>query len=98
MAMARPVVGNEHPEQSQIIAQSEAGRCVPWDENAFAAAIVDLLENPEKAKAMGLKGRRWVAENRTNSKMADVVEERYRSILDQAGREGRRRTATRGGN
>lgn len=96
MAMARPVVGNEHPEQSQIIAQSEAGHCVPWDEAAFAAAIADLLENPEKAKAMGLKGRRWVAENRTNSKMADVVEERYLSMLDQAGREGQRRTATRG--
>jgi glycosyltransferase involved in cell wall biosynthesis len=94
MAMARPVVGNEHPEQSQIISQSNAGYCVPWDEAAFADAIVNLLENPAEATRMGCNGRRWVVENRTNSKMADVVESRYMSLLDSPSRGDGRRAAT----
>jgi glycosyltransferase involved in cell wall biosynthesis len=84
MAMARPVVGNAHPEQSLIIAESEAGLCLPWDETAFADGITDLLGNPQKARKMGINGRRWVEQNRTNARMADVVESRYLALLDKS--------------
>jgi len=96
MAMARSVVGNEHPEQSQIISESKAGHCVPWDETAFADAIVDLLQDPDKARNMGLEGRKWVAQHRTNAKMADVVEKRYMSLLNDRDRGGDRRSGTSG--
>jgi glycosyltransferase involved in cell wall biosynthesis len=96
MAMARPVVGNEHPEQSQIISDSEAGICVPWDESAFADAILDLLNNSEKAMDMGLKGRNWVEQHRTNSRMADVVETQYMSLLEDSGRGSHQRSGTPG--
>jgi glycosyltransferase involved in cell wall biosynthesis len=85
MAMARPVVANDHPEQSKVIADSEAGICVPWDEDRFAEAINELLEKPDMAREMGTKGRKWVAANRTNSLMADLVESRYSDLLHVPG-------------
>ena len=84
MAMARPVVGNTHPEQSLIISESEAGLCLPWDETAFADGIVRLLKDPNEAAMMGRKGRKWVEQNRTNAKIADVVERRYLELLDRS--------------
>lgn len=96
MAMARPVVGNEHPEQSQIISDSKAGFCVPWDESAFAEAILDLLNNPEMAMEMGLKGRNWVEQHRTNSRMADVVETQYLALVKDSDRDSHRRSGTPG--
>jgi glycosyltransferase involved in cell wall biosynthesis len=57
-----------------VIEESGAGYCVPWDEGAFAAAIVRLLTAPETAKEMGERGRRYVAEHRAYPKIADLVE------------------------
>lgn len=80
MAMAKPTVGNDHPEQKLVIEQSASGVCVAYDEEAFAAAIVELLDNPEKARQMGLKGRSYVEKHRTNAVMADLVEKQYMNI------------------
>ena len=81
MAMARPVVANEHPEQSLVIAESGAGVCVPWDESAFATAIIQLLKSPQTCTEMGAKGRVWVEEHRTNAIMADLVLEHFYRVL-----------------
>ena len=75
--MGRPVVANDHPEQSLVLAESKAGICVPWNESQFAGAIIDLLQNPEQIRAMGRRGRAWVESNRTNNIMADLVESTY---------------------
>jgi glycosyltransferase involved in cell wall biosynthesis len=74
MAMGKAVVANDHPEQLQVITESVAGYCVPWDEDAFAAAVVRLLEDPEEAKKMGQRGARYVAQRRAYSVITDVVE------------------------
>ena len=75
MAMGKAVVANDHPEQLQVITESLAGYCVPWDEDAFAAAIVRLLNDPAEARRMGERGARYVAERRAYAVIADVVEE-----------------------
>jgi glycosyltransferase involved in cell wall biosynthesis len=80
MAMGKPVVGNDHPEQQRVIRDSGAGICVPWDEAAFAEAILVILNDPAMARLMGQKGRRYVEQERTNRKMADIVEEQYLRI------------------
>ena len=49
MAMGKSVVANDHPEQRLVIEQSRAGLCVPWSEEAFAAAVVKLLRSPGHA-------------------------------------------------
>jgi glycosyltransferase involved in cell wall biosynthesis len=76
MALGRPVVANDHPEQRLVLAESGAGICVGWDEEEFAHACIALLEDPERCRAMGVRGRAWVAENRTYTAIADEVEAR----------------------
>lgn len=80
MAMGRPVVANDHPEQRKVIAESSAGLCVPWDEAEFAEAIVWLLKNPDRAEAMGKAGRAYVESHRDYPRIADAVEQRYLEI------------------
>ncbi len=82
MAMGKPVVANDHPEQRLVIEQSGGGICVPYDENDFAEAIVYLLKQPEKAKEMGQKGRLYVERYRDYSKIANIVEDKYLQICN----------------
>ena len=81
MAMGKAVVANDHPEQSLVIHESGAGYCSPWSEDDFSDSIIKLLDNPSLAKEMGLRGRQYVEKYRTNSKMADIVENKYFEFL-----------------
>jgi len=74
MAMGKAVVANDHPEQTLVLSESKAGICVPYDENAFARAIVYLLKHQEMAKAMGILGREYVEKRRSYEEIADLVE------------------------
>jgi glycosyltransferase involved in cell wall biosynthesis len=83
MAMGKAVVANDHPEQRLVIEQSGAGYCVPYQEEAFAAAVVALLFAPDLARAMGERGRVYAAEHRGYGIIADLVE---RELLQVAQR------------
>jgi glycosyltransferase involved in cell wall biosynthesis len=81
MALGKPVVANDHPEQADVLAQSGAGLICGWNEAEFAAAILQLLEDPERCARMGEAGRRYVAEHRTHWSMVELVAGRYRQHL-----------------
>jgi glycosyltransferase involved in cell wall biosynthesis len=85
MAMGKAVVANTHPEQQLLIEQSGCGYCVPYDENAFAEAIVKLIRAPQLARAMGERGKRYVIEHRSYAVIASGVE---REMLRIAGKYG----------
>lgn len=80
LALGRPVVCNNHPEQSMIIQESGAGLCVDWSAQAFAEAIISLLDDPETAQAMAAKGPVWVRHNRAYNNIADTVLNRYKKL------------------
>ena len=80
LALGRPVVANDHPEQRLVIGASGGGYCVPWDEQAFADAIVALLRDPASAARMGRQGREYVLEHRVYARIADAVEAQLRAI------------------
>ena len=80
LAFAKPVVANDHPEQSLVVEQSGGGVICEWSEHGFARAIVRLLRDPDEAARMGAAGRRFVEQHRTHTKMTDVVEQIYRRI------------------
>jgi glycosyltransferase involved in cell wall biosynthesis len=81
MAMGKPVVANQHPEQSQLINESGCGICVPYKEKKFSEAVIYLLNNPEKSALMGLRGRRYVQKNRIYAAMSSLVDNRLRDVF-----------------
>jgi glycosyltransferase involved in cell wall biosynthesis len=80
LAMGRPVVANDHPEQELVIRESGAGYCVPWDEESFADAIVHLLVDTEAARVMGGRGPAYVARHRSYKVIADLVEKELLNV------------------
>jgi glycosyltransferase involved in cell wall biosynthesis len=83
LALGKPVVANDHPEQQRILQAADAGYCVPYEERAFAMAVVTLLQNPDEARLMGRRGRAYVLEHRTYAVIADEVERTLRRVLGE---------------
>jgi len=86
MGAGRPVVANwEVPEQEEVIRESGGGLCVPYDEESFASAIIELLKDSDKRQRMGMNGRKWVIENRTYEKLGEKIEEAYFDLWNTKG-------------
>lgn len=85
MAMGKAVVANDHPEQKVVIAESNGGICVPYDEDAFADAILYLLDHPEEAEEMGKRGREYVEKHRSYEHIADLVETKLLEVSERSG-------------
>ena len=82
MAMAKPAVANEEiPEQKEVLGESGAGILVPFTPEAFADAIIELLDNPERAAEMGQRGRQWVVKNRSYESLARQIEQGYFELV-----------------
>jgi glycosyltransferase involved in cell wall biosynthesis len=82
MAMGKAVVANDHPEQRAVMAESGAGLCVPYEEDAFSEAILYLLDQPRKAEEMGRLGRAYVESHRDYEIIADQVQLRLLELLE----------------
>ena len=81
MALGKTVVANDHPEQKRVLEESGGGICVSYDEKEFAQAVIQVLTHPADNEAMGIKGKRWVYQNRTYPIIADRVEKIYRDFV-----------------
>jgi len=81
MALGKPVIANDHPEQADVLRESSAGVVCAWNEQEFAAAIVELLLDPARRARMGAAGRDYVAAHRTHWAMVELVLGRYRQHL-----------------
>lgn len=81
LALGRPTVVNDHPEQSRTISETGAGVCVDWSAESFAKGILRMLADPETAEHMAAAGPDWVLRNRTYDRIADKVAEKYRALL-----------------
>ena len=81
LALAKPTVGNRHPEHSMIAERSDGAMIVDWSPQAFADAILWCLDHPDAAREMALRGRRWVQENRLYDRLADLVHMEMQRVL-----------------
>lgn len=82
MAFGKAVVANDQIEQRQILEASGGGICVPWEEQAYADAIVELLLDPAKAARMGETGKHYIEKHRNYSYIATEVEKVYLSLCE----------------
>ncbi len=82
MAACRPVVATAVNGSSEVVVDGETGYLVPpGDERAMAQRIVQLLDDPARAKLMGQEGRRRVAELFTVDRMVEQVTDLYNRLV-----------------
>jgi len=75
MAMGVPVVAFGTGGTPELILNRKTGMLIPpKDHRALAQAIVQLIQNPEKARLMGLLGRQRMEENFTLSRQLRAIE------------------------
>jgi glycosyltransferase involved in cell wall biosynthesis len=87
MAAKKPVVATEIGGIPEAVNKGKTGFLVPpGDPAALATAIVELLQNPKKAKEMGEKGRARVMERFTKTKMLSEIQEVYQSLVSHSER------------
>lgn len=70
-AAGLPIVATRVGGNPEIVREGINGRLVPArDPQAIAAAVIDLLADPVRARAMGEAGRRWIIEHGSFRAMA----------------------------
>ena len=90
MAAARPVVATDVGGAREAIVEGETGFVVaPGDDEALAARIITLLDNPDRAHAMGARGHERVRQMFSCAAQLARTEELYHTLL------GARRFAVR---
>jgi glycosyltransferase involved in cell wall biosynthesis len=86
LAAATPAVATDVGETREVIRDGESGFVVPpSDPEALAGALLELLRSPERAKQMGLAGRRHVYPRFSIERLAADRAGLYRSLLQEKG-------------
>ncbi len=79
MALEKPVIATSFGGAKEIIVDGETGFIInPYDTENFSNKMIELLENPDKAKEMRKKGREKVEQFFTLEKQIEGYEELYK--------------------
>ncbi len=82
MAAGKPVIATNVGGSREIVEGGVTGYLVPpGDSQAMAKAITELLQDPDKAKAMGAAGRKRVGEKFSIKAMVESHENLYKSLM-----------------
>ncbi len=85
MACETPVVASRVGGIPEVVEDGVTGLLVPpADPPALAAAVNELLRDPERGREMGKAGRRRVLEHFTWRAVAERTLELYRRLIEQA--------------
>ena len=87
LAVETPVIGTDIEGHPELILEGETGLLVPpRNPDALAQAILRMLENPTRAKAMARAGRKRVEAHFSMTQKVQRTEALYRRLLDARGR------------
>jgi starch synthase len=100
MACSAPVVASATGGILEVVVDGETGYLVPFDQDPvtrfpsnpekfsrdLAARITELMDDPEKARKMGVAGRRRVEEKFAWSAIADQTIALYQRMIDEYGK------------
>jgi L-malate glycosyltransferase len=82
MASARPVVVTDVGGAREVVAEGETGYLVPSGDDAMMATrLIALLRDPERARAMGVEGKRVVEEKFSCEAQLKRTESLYDRLL-----------------
>lgn len=83
MASAKAVIGSDVGGIKALIRHNHTGLLVkPADSQAIASAILELLSDPGKGKALGDRARIFIRDNFSQGRMADETERVYKACLN----------------
>ena len=83
MAFGVPVVGNDNPDQQQVIEESGAGLCVTLTGESFAEAVMELLDNPSFRERASELGKSYVAQHRGYAQLSQHLAKQYQTIISK---------------
>jgi glycosyltransferase involved in cell wall biosynthesis len=87
LAVETPVIGTRLEGVPELITDGETGLLVPpRNPDALAQAVLRVLENPTRAKAMARAGRKRVEAQFSMTVKIERTEALYRRLLESAGR------------
>jgi len=85
LALGKPVVVNNHPDQSQVIEESGAGVVTEYTPESFAQGMLSLFQQPEQWASMGMLGQQYVKNTRNydviSSQVANVYQQLVQTIV-----------------
>lgn len=82
MAAARPVVATDVGGAREAVVEDQTGFLVPpGDDSEMASRIITLLQDPERAAAMGGRGREVVEQQFSCEAQLERTEQLYRRLL-----------------
>jgi glycosyltransferase involved in cell wall biosynthesis len=82
MAAGKPVIATDVGGTSEVVLDGETGILIPpHSSSAIGAALVDLLDNPEKRSALADAGRAFVVREFDVERMMNSYGRLYQSLL-----------------
>lgn len=81
LAMGRPVVANDHPDQREVLEASGAGLITDLSPEGFTNAIATLLSDRTAAESMAMRGPPWIAAHRSYARLAEEVSSIYSELI-----------------
>lgn len=82
MTLAKPVIANDAGGTKEIVRHNENGYLLTGQsEEDIADLIISLIDNPQKAQALGKKGQQIIQEEFSIHKMGEAFEQIYQSSL-----------------
>jgi len=90
MAASRPVVATTVGGAREAIIEGETGYLVsPGDDKHLAESVISLLQNPQRAQAMGVNARRLVEQKFSSEAQLERTTRLYESLLMRSASENR---------
>jgi glycosyltransferase involved in cell wall biosynthesis len=81
-ACSKPVIASKVGSLNDLVLDGVTGLLVePGSADKLARSVVSLLNDPKKGKEMGLNGRRLVYESYNTGRVADLLENIYKTIV-----------------
>lgn len=81
LAVGIPCVANDSPDQAHVMNQSQAGWLVTSDIHAMANALIEILSDPNAARARSAAGPGYIEAKRSYRVLAEMVARQYRRLV-----------------
>lgn len=84
LALGMPAVGNDSPDQAEVLAASGAGWLTASEPAAMAAAMVAILSDVPAARIRARAGAAYIEAHRSYRVLAQALAQRYAQLRDAA--------------